>query len=208
VNVGSRKVSGSVLAGGLFLLLAFFGSPAPEVKWIDLAGVWVTAGSLAGVLVLPLLGPTASLWSRAAQLALLGSALLGALELVHLELISGIAQLGFWLIVTSLGFAVWHVMQRFSQTDPKAPWLQLVFRIIVPAIFGVWFLALWELVTIGFGIPRVLLPSPGLVGNAITGSLNILAADFQQTVVPPLVPGFVIGNLAGFGCLPRTGGRF
>ena len=85
MNVGSRKVPGSVWASGLFLLLAFFGSPAPEVKWIDLSGVWVTAGSLAGVLVLSLLGPTVSLWSRTAQLVLLGVALLGTLDLVHLE---------------------------------------------------------------------------------------------------------------------------
>ena len=198
MNVGSRKVPGSVLAGGLFLLLAFFGSPAPEVKWIDLAGVWLTAGALAGVLVLSLLGSTSSLWSRAAQLALLGSALLGALSLVHLEPISGSAKMGFWLLVISLGFAVWHVMQRFSQAKPKAVWLQMMFRIIVPGIFGAWFLAVWELVTIGFGIPRVLLPSPGLVGDAISGSLNILAADFQQTVVRAVIPGFVIGNLAGF----------
>ena len=131
-------------------------------------------------------------------MALLGSALLGALSLVHLEPISGSAKMGFWLLVISLGFVVWHVMQRFSQAKPKAAWLQMMFRIIVPGIFGAWFLAVWELVTIGFGIPRVLLPSPGLVGDAISGSLNILAADFQQTVVRAVIPGFVIGNLAGF----------
>ena len=198
MNVGARQIPGSVLVGALLLVGAFFGAPAPEVKWDDLAGIWVTAGSLAGVLVLSIFGSRPSLWSRASQLALLGTALLGTLDLVHQESVSGSAQAGFWLLAISLGFAVWHVMQRFSQGKPKQAWLQMTYRIIVPGIFGVWFLALWELITIGFGIPRVLLPSPGLVGDAIGGSLNILAADFQQTVVRAVIPGFVIGNLAGF----------
>ncbi len=62
-----------------------------------------------------------------------------------------------------------------------------------------WLLALWELITIGFDIPRVLLPAPSLVGQAIGESLSVLAADFQQTVIRAVIPGFLLGNLAGFG---------
>jgi NitT/TauT family transport system permease protein len=106
--------------------------------------------------------------------------------------------LGFWLLVISLAFAVWHVMQRFATSEPKGALGLALYRVVVPGIFGAWFLAVWELVTVGFGVPQVLLPPPSLVGGAITESLGILAADFQQTVVRAVIPGFVIGNLAGF----------
>ena len=67
MNVGSRQIPGSVLASALLLLCAFFSAPAPEAKWDDLAGIWVTSGSLAGVLVLSIFGSTSSLLSRASQ---------------------------------------------------------------------------------------------------------------------------------------------
>ena len=92
MNVGSRQIPGSVLASALLLLCAFFSAPAPEAKWDDLAGIRVTSGSLAGVLVLSIFGSTSSLLSRASQLALLCIALLGTLDLVHLESVSGSAQ--------------------------------------------------------------------------------------------------------------------
>ncbi|HCK77102.1 MAG TPA: nitrate ABC transporter [Gammaproteobacteria bacterium] len=155
-------------------------------------------GALAGVLALAGVRWPGAHMTRLVQLVLLCTALNAVLGMVHVDPIRGSAQLGFWLLVTSLGFAVWHVMQRFTTGAPRNTLVLALYRILIPGIFGVWFLAVWELVTVGFGVPRVLLPPPSLVGDAITESLSILAADFKQTVVRAVIPGFVIGNLAGF----------
>jgi NitT/TauT family transport system permease protein len=63
---------------------------------------------------------------------------------------------------------------------------------------GVWIVALWQLVTVGFAIPHVLLPAPSTVGYALVSSLPTLAADFHQTVIKAVIPGFLLGNLVGF----------
>ena len=191
-------VPGAVRASAALLVVSFFFAPAPDLAWRELGGVWIAMGALAGLLVLGSFRSPAALWVHLLQLMLLCVALHSVLGLVHADLIRGSAQLGFWLLVTSLAFAVWHVMQRFAMSEPKGALGLGLYRVVVPGIFGAWFLAVWELVTVGFGVPRVLLPPPSLVGGAITESLGILAADFQQTVVRAVIPGFVIGNLAGF----------
>jgi len=198
VKAGFRNVPGAVLISTLFLLLSLIAAPAPDLAWRELAGAWPGIGALAGVLMFSVVPASTHAVSRLLQLALLLAALYGIVGLVHSSSMSGSAGAGFWLLVVALGFAVWHVMQRFTTSEPKGSLSLALYRVIVPGIFGIWFLTLWELVTAGFGIPRVLLPPPSLVGDAIAGSLGVLAADFQQTVVRAVIPGFVIGNLAGF----------
>jgi len=198
VKAGFRNIPGAVLISTGFLLLSLLAAPAPDLAWRELAGAWPGIGALAGVLMLSVVPASTHAVSRLLQLALLLAALYGIVGLVHSPSMSGSADAGFWLLVVALGFAVWHVMQRFTTSEPKGSLSLALFRVLVPGIFGIWFLALWELVTVGFGIPRVLLPPPSLVGDAIAGSLGVLAADFQQTVLRAVIPGFVIGNLAGF----------
>ncbi|MDP6398665.1 MAG: ABC transporter permease [Arenicellales bacterium] len=198
MNASFRNIPGAVLVGTVFLVLALLVAPAADLGWGELAGAWPGIGALAGVLILSLVPASTHAVSRLLQLALLLAALYGVVGLVDSSAISGSAGAGFWLLVVALGFAVWHVMQRFTTGEPKGPLSLALYRVLVPGIFGIWFLTLWELVTVGFGIPRVLLPPPSLVGDAITDSLSVLAADFQQTVVRAVIPGFVIGNLAGF----------
>ena len=198
MKAGFRNVPGAVLISTLFLLLSLIAAPAPDLVWRELAGAWPGIGALAGVLMFSVVPASTHAVSRLLQLALLLAALYGIVGLVHSSPMSGSAGAGFWLLVVALGFAVWHVMQRFTTSEPKGSLSLALYRVIVPGIFGIWFLTLWELVTAGFGIPRVLLPPPSLVGDAIAGSLGVLAADFQQTVVRAVIPGFVIGNLAGF----------
>ncbi len=68
----------------------------------------------------------------------------------------------------------------------------------VAAIFGLYILFLWEVAVAVFGIPFVLLPPPSAIGARIMGSLPILAADFNQTVLKAVLIGFVGGSGAGF----------
>jgi len=59
-------------------------------------------------------------------------------------------------------------------------------------------LVLWEGVVRGFGVQPVILPPPSLIGAKIAGSVDVLWADFVQTVVKGALSGFVIGVGAAF----------
>jgi NitT/TauT family transport system permease protein len=112
--------------------------------------------------------------------------------------LAGQTQWGFWLLVIAIGLCVWASMKFLTSIrlfDSKA---QGLINLMIPALLGVWFISVWELATIGFGIPHVLLPAPSVVGEAIMSSVPTLAADFNQTVIKAVIPGFVLGNLVGF----------
>jgi NitT/TauT family transport system permease protein len=51
---------------------------------------------------------------------------------------------------------------------------------------------------VGFEVPRVLLPAPSAIGQAIGANLYTLAADFRQTFLRSVVPGYLMGCGAGF----------
>ena len=69
---------------------------------------------------------------------------------------------------------------------------------IAPLLFGIAVLAAWQFVVRFFAIQPVLLPAPGDIGLRIMASLPILGADFVQTFVYAVIPGWAIGSLAGF----------
>ncbi len=71
-------------------------------------------------------------------------------------------------------------------------------RLFVPVLFGVTVLVLWEGVVRGFGVQPVILPAPSLIGAKIAGSLDVLWADFAQTVLKGALSGFVMGVGAAF----------
>lgn len=69
---------------------------------------------------------------------------------------------------------------------------------VVPAIFGVALLLLWEGLVRGFGIPQVILPAPTAIWGALTANVAILRADFVQTVLKSVLPGYAMGCGAAF----------
>ena len=54
-------------------------------------------------------------------------------------------------------------------------------NLLVPIFFGGMLLYLWEMLTVGFHVPQVLLPAPSMIGTAFVNSMEMLWADFQQT---------------------------
>jgi NitT/TauT family transport system permease protein len=64
--------------------------------------------------------------------------------------------------------------------------------------FGVLVLVAWEAVCRGFGVPRILLPAPSAIGLTFAHDLPMLGADFVQTVLRSVLPGFALGSTAGF----------
>lgn len=71
-------------------------------------------------------------------------------------------------------------------------------RLFVPLLFGITVLILWEGVVRGFGVQPVILPAPSLIGAKIAGSLDVLWADFVQTVLKGALSGFFMGVGAAF----------
>ncbi|MCF6231583.1 MAG: ABC transporter permease [Rhodobacteraceae bacterium] len=72
-------------------------------------------------------------------------------------------------------------------------------KLLVPVIFGVTVLAMWELLVRGLNVPLVILPAPSLIAVRFSESTSILWVDFVQTIVKGALSGYVMGALAAFG---------
>jgi NitT/TauT family transport system permease protein len=68
-----------------------------------------------------------------------------------------------------------------------------------PVLFGLGVLLTWETLCRALSIPTVLLPAPSLIFAKLTASLPTLRADFVQTVVRAVIPGWIMGCALGFG---------
>jgi NitT/TauT family transport system permease protein len=196
---GSASALALVLTG-LALWLPWAATSAEVTKvnaWQQANGltllVTVALCALAGVVVVKQLLPRALLVTALTLLALWQ-----VTSIVKHTQLAGQTQLGFWLLVIAIGLCVWASMKFLTAIrffDNKA---QGVINLMIPALLGAWFISLWELATIGFAIPHVLLPAPSLVGAAIASSMPTLAADFNQTIIKAVIPGFLLGNFVGF----------
>ena len=74
--------------------------------------------------------------------------------------------------------------------------LTRVGRLLVPAIFGITVLVVWECVVRGLNVPGVILPPPSAIGIRIAASTRTLWADFGQTFVKGALSGYLIGCTA------------
>lgn len=87
----------------------------------------------------------------------------------------------------ALWFAAWFLNARLAEGRGPLP------RWLVPAIFGLALLALWELAVRLFGVSPVILPAPSAIAARIGASLPVLWADFVQTALKGALTGYVIG---------------
>jgi len=65
--------------------------------------------------------------------------------------------------------------------------------LLVPVIFGITILVVWELLVRGLEVPLVILPAPTLIALRFADSLSILWQDFAQTILKGALGGYVIG---------------
>ncbi|MEL6966135.1 MAG: ABC transporter permease [Pseudomonadota bacterium] len=98
----------------------------------------------------------------------------------------------FWL-------AMWFLNHRLANIDTgQSKLLRWGIDLAVPLIFGVTLLVLWEGITRGLDVPRVLLPPPSMIWERILNSTDILWADFQQTILKAVLAGYILGCGSGF----------
>ena len=104
----------------------------------------------------------------------------------------------FWFGVIVLWGLAWAGNSALAAVNVASPLARRAIALAVPAVFGITLLFLWELVAKGFHIPLVLLPAPSDIWARLSSSLPILGADFVQTFIRAVVPGWIAGSVAGF----------
>ncbi len=104
---------------------------------------------------------------------------------------------GLWLYVIGLAFYAWRAMVLLSELRGASEQSNRVYALLVPAVFGFWLLYLWQILVEGFGVPRVLLPSPSAIAEVMGGSTSTMWADFYQTFIKSVIPGYLMGCGAG-----------
>ena len=92
-------------------------------------------------------------------------------------------------VAIAVWLALWALNVRLARGG--AGW-------IVPVIFGIAVLVLWEGVVRGFGISAIILPAPSAIAAKFASQLPTLWGDFTQTVVKGAFTGFAIGCAAAF----------
>ncbi len=100
-----------------------------------------------------------------------------------------------WLIAgVIIWLAGWALNVRLSQVPvhPSA-------RFLVPLIFGVTLILVWECVVRGLNIPVVLLPPPSMIAQSFAQNTGILWQDFVQTALKGALTGYIMG--CGAACL-------
>ncbi len=148
-----------------------------------------------------IVGAAAALNSLArpvAALLALASAVAGAVALYGL-IDAGArdsSAYGLWLAAIALAVLSWRAMEALAalSRDSKSTALNLA----APILLGVWTIYAWQLVVVGFEIPRVLLPPPSDIAMSMVASSRDLALDFVQTFIRAMIPGYLIGCGAGF----------
>lgn len=123
-------------------------------------------------------------------------AVFGAVALI-LSLPSGVMPGHYWLaLIGSWAFA-WLFVERLSAAIREGKLPDTGIGLIIPVMFGLALLVMWEVVTRGANVPPVLLPPPSAIGARFMAETGILWADFVQTFIKSVIPGYVIGCLAG-----------
>ena len=107
-------------------------------------------------------------------------------------------SLWFWFSVVALWILAWVGVDMFAKLKIKNQLLDRFISLLIPILFGVWLLILWQLITTGFKIPSVLLPPPSAIGAKFASSIPTLWADFQQTFLKAVIIGYVLGCGSAF----------
>ncbi len=112
--------------------------------------------------------------------------------------VEGAAGAGFWTITLATWSVAILTVSQLAAFTPRSHGLRRLQDLVIPLLFGAFVLYLWEVAVRGFGVPRVLMPSPSATATRFAASLPVLAEDFVQTFVRGVLPGYVIGCGSGF----------
>ena len=94
-----------------------------------------------------------------------------------------------WIVAAILIWAAtWRINAELAaRPDQKLP------RFLVPALFGITIIAVWECLVRGLDVPGVILPAPTAIAAAFAGNLGMLWGDLVQTFFKGALSGYAIG---------------
>ena len=101
--------------------------------------------------------------------------------------------MGWIAFAIAVWIAGWALNARLSRL-PASRALSL----LIPVIFGLTLIAIWEGVVRGFDISPILLPPPSMIATRFASSTSILWVDFVQTVIKGALSGYIIGCGSAF----------
>jgi NitT/TauT family transport system permease protein len=108
-----------------------------------------------------------------------------------LILIGGVLALLAWdvrvTVLLGIWLGAWLLNQGLSQIG--GAWAMR----LVPLIFGLTLLVLWQVTVEMFAVPSVILPGPLAIAARFGSSLDVLWGDFVQTFVKGALSGYVMG---------------
>jgi NitT/TauT family transport system permease protein len=103
------------------------------------------------------------------------------------------------MMLVVMAFGVWILGWWINTRLAEGPNAQTrAVKLLIPAIFGVTLLLVWELVVRGLEVPLVILPAPSLIAVRFADSIPILWVDFAQTFIKGALSGYLIGCSAAF----------
>jgi NitT/TauT family transport system permease protein len=125
-------------------------------------------------------------------------ALLSYFALIYVHAHAGAPGALYWIFILLLWLAASQAVAGLARLGSLNRPMQRMIDLLVPVCFGAFLLFLWEVLTVGLRVPMVLLPSPSAIAAKLMSAAPVLAADFVQTFIRAVIPGWIIGCLAGF----------
>ncbi|MCB8838447.1 ABC transporter permease [Aurantimonas sp. VKM B-3413] len=102
------------------------------------------------------------------------------------------------IIVVIFWLSAWRLTAGLAALEPAGRSARAIVSVLVPSIFGLTLLFLWEFVVRGLEVPAILLPPPSAIGAKFAASTPTLWADFVQTYLKAVIAGYVLGCGSGF----------
>ncbi|AGI70619.1 putative ABC transporter permease protein [Octadecabacter arcticus 238] len=100
-----------------------------------------------------------------------------------------------FIIALTIWAVGWWINGRLAngpRSDSRA------ISLLIPIIFGVTIIAMWEVLVTMLGVSPIILPPPSSIAVRFAGEIPILWADFEQTILKGALTGYVVGMIAAF----------
>lgn len=104
---------------------------------------------------------------------------------------------GYILVSFSFLFILWNCLREINTISNRLI-SEKIINLLAPLFFFAGIIFIWQMAVIGFRIPFVLLPTPSIIIKSLYSSKELFFADFVQTFIYSVIPGYLMGCLAGF----------